>query len=232
MDSLDSKNDGFLKHVFNFDNETKSNVLNICQYSVIALVPIVVLNKIMQRYVPEADDEKSSLELASEIFIQIFGIFVGLFFIHRIITYFPTYSGKDYDEFSVTNVILIGLVIIGSLQTKLGEKVSILVERIYDLWNGKEEKGKKMIEKTIPINIAPQPQQITIPDYPQNMSMSGSTSINQLPTQNVQQNIPDMNNSFRSDYKQNNTNIGMPQMDNTILAANEALGGSAFGSNF
>ena len=69
MDSLDESK-SFFKHVFNFDDETKSEILNILQYSVIAIIPVVILNKTMQKYVPEADDNKSSLEVTAEVLIQ------------------------------------------------------------------------------------------------------------------------------------------------------------------
>ena len=42
-------------------------MLNIAQYTVVALIPIVILNKVMQKFVPEADDEKGSVELLAEI---------------------------------------------------------------------------------------------------------------------------------------------------------------------
>ena len=70
MDSDDSKV-GFFKHVFNFDDESKADILNIVQYSLIAIIPVVILNKAMSRYIPEADEKKGSLEVSAEIIIQI-----------------------------------------------------------------------------------------------------------------------------------------------------------------
>ena len=46
MDSSDESK-SFLKHVFNFDDDSKSEILNILQYSLIAIIPIVILNKIL-----------------------------------------------------------------------------------------------------------------------------------------------------------------------------------------
>jgi len=86
MDNSDESK-SFFKHVFNFDDDSKSEILNILQYSLIALIPIVILNKTMQRYVPEADDKKSSLEVSAEIVIQVIVMFIGLLIIHRIITF-------------------------------------------------------------------------------------------------------------------------------------------------
>jgi len=138
MDNSDESK-SFFKHVFNFDDDSKSEILNILQYSIIAIIPVVILNKTMQKYVPESDDKKSSLEISAEIVIQIIVMFIGLLIIHRIITFIPTYSGSKYPEFHIVYIILAILMITMSLQTKLGEKVSILVDRVTELWKVKNK---------------------------------------------------------------------------------------------
>jgi len=87
MDSSDDSNKNFFKHVFNFDDDSKSDILNIIQYALIAIVPVVILNKSIGKYVPEADDRKSSLEISAEIIIQVIVTFMGLLIIHRAITF-------------------------------------------------------------------------------------------------------------------------------------------------
>ena len=121
---------GFISHVFNFDNKSKNELSNIIQYSILAIFPIVILNKTIQRFIPEADETKGSIEVLIEIILQLGLIFVGMFFIHRIITYIPTYSESKYDNLSVVNNIISFLIIILSLQTKLGEKMNIIIDRI------------------------------------------------------------------------------------------------------
>lgn len=126
----------FMTHVFSNTEEDKGELLNVSQYALLGLVPIVVLNKTIQRFIPEADPDKSTIELLAEILIQIIVIFVGVVFIHRIITFFPTYSGFKYENLVLTNVILAFLVIVLSIQSKVGTKVNIIVDRLNDLWNG------------------------------------------------------------------------------------------------
>jgi len=126
----------FLGHVFSTNEESMAEFLNVIQYSTMGVIPIVVLNKIVQRFVPDADTEKSSLEILAEILIQLIVMFCGIVVIHRVITYFPTYSGFKYENLVLTNVILAFLIILLSIQTKMGIKVNILVDRFYDLWNG------------------------------------------------------------------------------------------------
>lgn len=53
-------------------------------------------------------------------------MFCGIIVIHRIITYFPTYSGFIYESLTLTNVILAFLVIVLSIQIKMGLMINIL----------------------------------------------------------------------------------------------------------
>ena len=137
-DSVEIVKKTFLNHVFSTTEEGKSEIFNVLQYGLLGVVPIVILNKLIQKFIPEADPGKSSLEIIVEIFLQLVIILVGIVLIHRCITFISPYSGFPYSHLLLTNSILTFLVIVLSIQTKLGIKVNILVERLYDLWNGTE----------------------------------------------------------------------------------------------
>jgi len=143
----------FLNHVFSSTEEGKAEILNVIQYAFMAIIPIVILNKSIQRFIPEADTEKSTLEILAEIFIQLIIMFGGIILIHRIITYFPTYSGFKYEHLTLTNVILAFLVLVLSIQTKMGIKVNIIVDRLGELWNGTDnqsggdKRGKRVVSQ-------------------------------------------------------------------------------------
>jgi hypothetical protein len=222
---------GFFKHVFNFDEQSKAEMLNIVQYAVLALIPVVILNKLMQRFVPEADDEKGSVEITAEVLAQIIAMLLIMLIIHRIITFVPPYSGEKYVDFSITNIILAMLVIILSLQTKLGEKVSILVERLIELWEGpKDTKNAKKGKKGQGSVKVSQP----ISQNQSSMSQSmGSTSISSLPQEQMQQS-PDFNQM----YQQNPTPLvgasspGTENFDTGEPMAANAGGMGSFGGAF
>jgi len=135
-DTRESNRNTFLNHVFNTSDESKAEILNVLQYAIMAIIPIVILNKIIQRFIPEANSDKSTLELLLEILMQIVFMFGGIILIHRMISFVPTYSGFKYDSLILTNVILGFLIIVLSIQTKMGIKVNILTERLGDLWDG------------------------------------------------------------------------------------------------
>lgn len=212
---------GFFKHVFNFDEESKIDILNIIQYAVLAILPLVLFNKSLQKLVPEADDGKHSIELSMEIIAQVIVVFLGILIIHRIITFIPTYSGAKYADFNVTNIILSVLIILLSLQTKLGEKISILADRVIDYWNGNNNDKKKKKKKNT------QQQQQTQNEQAISQSLD-STQINSLPVQQQ----PNFNQMYQID----NTPLmgaSTPGSDMIMepMAAN-AMGGSPFGSLF
>jgi hypothetical protein len=134
---------GFIQHVFNFSEDGKAELLNIMQYSLLSIVPVVILNKCIQKFVPEADDTKGSAEILAELIFQVLAMFVGLVFINRAITFIPTYSGSKYNEINLLGEVLAFMMILLSLQTKIGEKANILLERLSDLWDGTGSSKKK-----------------------------------------------------------------------------------------
>ena len=146
----------FISHVFSTTEEGKSEILNVVQYASLGIIPIVCLNKLIQRFIPEADLDKSTIELLAEIFIQLTVMFCGIIVVHRIITYIPTYSGFKYENLTLTNVILAFLVLVLSIQTKMGIKVNILVDRLSDMWNGDSSSDKKSnVKKNVKVSGGP-----------------------------------------------------------------------------
>ena len=245
MDNSDDSNKNFFKYVFNFDDNSKSEILNIIQYALIAIIPVIILNKTIGKYVPEADDKKSSLEIVAEILIQLIVTFIGLFIINRIITFIPTYSGSKYPDYTIFFNILTILMITMSLQTKIGEKVSIITERISELWNGKPtntkngKNGNVKVSQPISGQITGQPMiqgtgQITYND---------GTAISSLPTNEVgygSENTtqPQQLPNYNAMYRQDTTPLvaaatpGVSQESFGPVAASEFLGGGSFGSSW
>lgn len=245
MESIEGSGSGsnknFIKHVFNFDNDSKSEILNIIQYALLAIIPIVLLNKSMSKYVPEADDKKSSMEVVAEILIQIIFMFMGILLVHRMITFVPTYSGMKYPDYNVIFSILAILMITMSLQTKLGEKVNILVERIVDLWEGNtDDKKKKKKKQSGQQGQQQQTGQIIMPRVNQeamtsmNSGYSDGTAIGSLPTSSGDGSTTNYDNMYRKD---NNPLVNAATPGGGVegfmepMAANSVLGGGgAFGS--
>lgn len=179
MDILNETSDinkkTFFSHVFSTTEEGKAEILNVVQYSLIGVIPIVILNKLIQRFIPDADGDKSSIEIVIEVLLQIIVMFCGIVLIHRFITYIPTYSGFKYENLILTNVILAFLIIVLSIQTKLGLKVNILVDRLNELWNGPsyENDGKKNVKNNVRVSQPLSQHTPSQADYIDNTGMQG-----------------------------------------------------------
>ena len=188
------------------------------------MIPIVILNKLIQRFIPDADDEKSSIEIVIEILLQLIVRFCGIVIIHRIITYIPTYSGFKYENLVLTNVILAFLVIVLSIQTKLGIKVNILFDRLMELWNGPNydnNEGKAAVRNGVRVSKPISQHAPSQADYLENTGVQGGMFP---PAPVVSSRGPTGNGTY------DNMMRGQPVMEQPVMPAN--FSGSVFGSAF
>jgi hypothetical protein len=245
MDRLEKNSgtneDGFIKTVFPFDEDQKGLLLNIIQYTVLAIIPIVILLKLIKNYVPEAEEEKGSLVILVEVIGQVVIMFMALYFIHKIIEYIPTYSGLKYGDVNIFNIVPALLLISMTMQTKLGEKVQILVDRLWDLYEGqtaapakKPQQGQGQVRVTQPLSqqyntmpstttsIADLPNQL----QPQMTNLKSQTNEYSIPQ------TPNFNNMYAGPQTPlvGAANPGGMMEPMEPMAANDFFGG--FGSSF
>ena len=86
------KTEGFFKYVFKMGDYEQSVLMNIAQYTVLAIIPVIIVLYVNHYYIPDVDEEKGSLTILAEMFGQLFFILFSFYFIHRIICYFPILS--------------------------------------------------------------------------------------------------------------------------------------------
>lgn len=127
---------GFFNYMLNFDQKTKCDLLNLAQYSLIGIIPVILMLKFIKNYFPSADEGKGSFELSAECTLEIIFILFCIYFIHRLICYVPTYSGMKYEGVNFTQSLLMFLVILFTIQTKLGTKLNILIRRTSNVLEG------------------------------------------------------------------------------------------------
>ena len=241
MDSDDSTtkkiNNGFVNHVFNFDNDTKCELMNLLQYVVLAIIPISLYNYVVDSVIPEVDESKSNLEILAEVIGQLGLLVVGIFFIDRLITYVPTYSGRAFGSMNLFSVLLVFLVVAYESKTKVGIKTKILLNRLKELWDGKKhdekdnrkKKDVSVVKVTQPISRAGMPtHQPSRADYLNSHNQMVSPTQMMPPADEVQ------TDNGASNQMYNNGGFGGLQNANQVgmsepMAANEGFG--AF-SNF
>ena len=154
-DSSEEVKKGFFDYVFNFDNTNSAQLGNMYQYTFIA-IPLVLLSlKSLNYFSPEIDDNKGTLEILFEIFVSINWIILSIWFVNKIIRYIPTKSKMSYPIFNEVNFLIPLLIVLFTMNTKLGNKINILIERMVDVYDGKtnlkdnKNNSKEILLKTL-----------------------------------------------------------------------------------
>ena len=189
--------ESFINTVFDFSDESKAEYLNIMQYSVMMIVPILILNKLVGYVMPSIDDEKGSIELTIEVVIQTLLLFIGILIINKAVRYFPTYSGVKYEKMSMLSIVPVFLVIMLSLQTRLGQKSAIVVDRAIDIVN--EKVGIDMTSVKSDVSVAAKPKQVSKPSVPQVPIMAPTRTQNPTGAQSLVSNVNVPHNQSLSD---------------------------------
>jgi hypothetical protein len=137
--------------------------------------------------------------------------------------------------------------IILSINSRLGDKVNILIDRIMELWDGtsknknKNKKANVKVSQPISGKLPPTMPPSNTSNVALSNSFSDGTAINSLPTSDMNQNMsappqsPDYNDFFQKDPTPlvNAASPSGESFDNNTgpLAANSVLGGG-FGSSW
>jgi hypothetical protein len=257
MDSLEtiSKSNkwNYFKQVFAWNNDVKGELCDIAQYTLLAIIPMVILVKLLEYNTPLPDEDKGSLTLTAEILGELLFIFIYLFLMNRLIVHIPTYSGQKYPSGTMLFIIL-PIMLISIQSPLLREKINILINRLSNMWNGnknsntntKQNKNKQKYNKysnqqgsnnqqsyntqmqQSPVNNSAQDA------YNASLNSVGTTSISSLPpitsSSPPTQTYPDYNNM----YQHQTTHLvdaATPGLENfEPVAANDSVG-SAFGTS-
>ena len=195
-----------------------------------------VILKLIKEYIPEDDDSKNSFEIGIEIVIQLGILFLAIWLIDRLIRYFPTFSKMPYGKSNELAFVIPLLVIMITMQTKLGAKINILAERLNEIWGGNTEQSGQQYNNvrtrqpiaqthqvsrgdTLDSQLIPPPAQMANPNVNNN-----TTLINNLP------NLNNTGGDPNSRYMNEAANLAL-DCDAEPMAANGLLGG-AFGSSW
>jgi hypothetical protein len=223
---------GFIKHVTRFDSDTKSELSNLVQYLVIVIVPFYLLNKGIANIMPEFDEKKGNIELLGEVIIHSITLLLGIYIIHRIVTYLPTFSGDNLSEINFMNIAF--LIIFIGLNSDNGKKVNIVYERLFgdNVEGNKNQRDKKdgsVVKVSQPLSGNPGTMQQPLPTHqPSRADYIGSHNQMQPTNGTVQQQMhqsPEVQAGGQQSSMGNAFGAGMAGgMGGGITAANEGFG--------
>ena len=226
-----NKTNTFLSHMFSFDNDTKNELMNIGQYAILSIVPLVALVKLIDGLVANFDPTKGNIELVGEILVHLTLLIIAVFLVDRLVKYIPTYSGKSHKAINFLNIIIMFYL----TTDKIGEKITELSSRVNDMWNGnlksvegvENKKDGNKVKVTQPIKQVQKPQpthQASRADY---LNAHEQMSATQNHQNEVMEQAPQQQNGASNDmynsmgYQAPGNQMGMMEP----MDANDALGG-------
>ena len=124
-----SKGESFISYMSTITENDKVSLLNLAQYILLAIIPVTILLKLLAHFSPVQDPSKGSVELLVEVVVELTLVIFALYFIHKMILYIPTYSKKVYDNVNFLNIILPFVFLLFTLDTNIGDKVNVLLDR-------------------------------------------------------------------------------------------------------
>jgi len=218
MDDLEDKmivgggSRSFFTYMFSLNTTEKNELLNILQYILLAIIPIILILKLMKKYIPADSEKKASIEILIEVVIQFIIIFIAFWFIHKLILFVPTYSDAPYAQINIVQIILPVIFILFSMNSTISEKGTILLQRTMVLVGLSKENYEDEDKKKPQVAILP----------PSLMPMvSSQESTRGVPSYDMRQ---DQQNTFQPGGFQAQNGYGIQEP----AAANEMLGASMF----
>ncbi len=158
----DEGSKSFFNYMISLNPNEKNDLLNMLQYSVLAIIPIIIILKLMKKYIPSENDKKASIEILIELVLQLIIIFASFWFINRLISFIPTYSKAPYPHFNIIQLILPITFILFSMNSTISEKATILLNRtlvavglVKENFEDENEKPTNPPVVTIPQNLIP-----------------------------------------------------------------------------
>jgi hypothetical protein len=128
---LGGNTSSFVTYMFSLNEGEKIELVNILQYVLLAIIPVLLVVKLMSSYIPDVDYKKGTVEITLEVAVQLLLLICLFFFIHKLILFIPTYSKQPYPPINFFPIILPVIFILFTLDKTIGEKSSILIHRIF-----------------------------------------------------------------------------------------------------
>ena len=122
-------NQGFFTYVFKLSKFKQEDLMNIVQYTLLSIIPVVLFIYFTKKYFPSLEENDSSLYIFTITVIELIFMIIGIFFIDRIINYIPTYSGKYYETINLTTIVIIFVLFMLITETGFKKRTLVMLER-------------------------------------------------------------------------------------------------------
>lgn len=172
-----SSHDSFYHYITYFDSEQKNELMNMIQYALFIIIPVMLLNKGIEELIAPGIDHKTTFEISLELVSEIVLLMIGMFFIHRLVSYIPTYSEKPYSSFSLIGFVFSFVTVLLHTESNIKTKVNHVYEKVYEYISG----------NIVRLESNPEKQSDQIPLSSKQSQQTVQTQATKLPSSQTQQ---------------------------------------------
>lgn len=124
-----STSGSFVNYMFSMSDGEKVELINMFQYIILAIIPVIIIVRLIQNYVPPLNNKKATIEILIELIVQLVVLFALFFFVHKLIAFIPTYTKQQYQNVQFLPLVLPLLFVLFTMDKNVGEKAQLLLKR-------------------------------------------------------------------------------------------------------
>ena len=100
----------FTEHLF---DGSGNKIMNSIQYIAMSIVPLLLVNSVLETQLPAFSPRTPPLSMVIETAVHMMILLIVLYFVDRVVRYFPSMSGDKYGEvsFETIGLLLVLLVV-------------------------------------------------------------------------------------------------------------------------
>ena len=137
----------FTEHLF---DGSGNKIMNSIQYTAMSIVPLLLVNSVLETQLPSFSPRTPPLSMVIETAVHMMILLIVLYFVDRVVRYFPSMSGDKYGEVSFETIgLLLVLLVVNSHNSHLGKKVMHLTRHAKERFTSKRE-GLKVVKADVP----------------------------------------------------------------------------------
>ena len=124
-----STSGSFVNYMFSMSDGEKVELINMFQYIILAIIPVIIIVRLIKNYVPPLNNKKATIEILIELIVQLVVLFALFFFVHKLIAFIPTYTKQQYHNVQFLPLVLPLLFVLFTMDKNVGEKAQLLLKR-------------------------------------------------------------------------------------------------------
>ena len=154
----------FTEHLF---DGSGNNIMNSIQYTAMCIIPLLLVNHLLETQLPVFSQHTPPVTLVIEIAIHMVILLIVLYFVDRVVRFFPSASGETYGSVSFETIgMILVLLVVNARNSNLGKKLLHLTRNVRERFIGQEGMDNKKIHNKPETNHEKQQEEEEVKKMP------------------------------------------------------------------